>query len=70
MVQLTTLFAVLALSPLAFSYPLSRRQQISDNDLLQNGLEAQKLNAAFQTLQGSDTCTGARYSHIRSFATV
>lgn len=57
MVQLTTLFAVLALSsPIAFSYPISRRD-LSNDDLLQNGLEAQKLNAAFQTLQGSDSCT-------------
>lgn len=59
MVQISALFALVALSSsqLAFSRPLSRRQQLSDDDLLQNGLEAQKLNAAFQTLDASDPCT-------------
>jgi hypothetical protein len=59
MVQISALFAVLALSsPLAFSRPLSRRQ-LSGDPLLQNGLEAQKLNAAFQTLNATDSCTSA-----------
>lgn len=57
MVQISALFAVLALSsPLTFSRPLSRRQ-LSGDPLLQNGLEAQKLNAAFQTLNATDSCT-------------
>jgi len=57
MVQLTAFVAILALSsPLALSHPL-RRRQLSGDPLLQNGLEAQKLNVAFQGLKASDNCT-------------
>lgn len=59
MVQLTAFFAILALSsPLALSHPLLRRQ-LSGDPLLQNGLQAQKLNSAFQGLKASDNCTSA-----------
>lgn len=57
MVHFTAVLAVLAFaSPIAFSHPL-RRRQVSNDTILQNGLEAQKLNAAFESLSATDSCT-------------
>jgi hypothetical protein len=65
MVQLTTLFATLVLfSPAAFSHPLSRRQ-LSADTLLQNGQEAQSLNAEFDTLQVTDPCNNGDIACIQ-----
>jgi hypothetical protein len=57
MVHFTALLAVIAFtSPIALAHPVLRRDA-SDDTILQNGLESQKLNAAFATLNATDNCT-------------
>jgi hypothetical protein len=64
MVHFTALLAVLVFaSPIALSHPLRRRQN-SDDINLQNGLEAQKLNAAFADLKATDDCTNGEIACV------